>query len=136
MFQNCTSLESIDLSSFPFKGNNIMSYMFFNCKNLSSIIFQNDPNKEIKALGMDHMFSFCEKLTSIDLSSFTIDQYSNFNCMFCYDYSLESVKLPNIITTNIMGFFGKKIYIDMNSMFDSCSKLININVNANSKIYI
>ncbi len=127
MFQNCTSLESIDLSSFNFGGKNNMSYMFFNCKNLSSIIPPDSSSKEINVLEMDHMFSFCENLTSIDLSSFIINQNSNFNCMFCNDYSLESVNLPNIKAS---------IFIDMNSMFDSCSNLNNITFNANSKINI
>ena len=115
MFQNCTSLESIDLSSFTINSYGYMNYMFSNCNNLKSILLPK-TNQVFKYFYMNNMFSFCEKLESIDLSNYNLYGYIDFNCTFCYDYSLKSVKLP----------FLKVDRIDMNSMLESCSNLDNI----------
>jgi hypothetical protein len=40
MFANCTSLTSIDLSNFYFDNSNNMTNIFFNCKNLQTIIMK------------------------------------------------------------------------------------------------
>ena len=83
MFQNCTSLEYIDLSSFTFNKYSTydMRYMFSNCKNLKSILFPSEKY-QLSNLYMDNMFSFCEKLESIDLSNFNITGNIDFNCHF------------------------------------------------------
>ena len=37
MFQNCESLDNLDLSSFNTQNVNNMSYMFNNCKNITNL---------------------------------------------------------------------------------------------------
>ena len=67
MFDRCTSLKSIDLSSF--NTNNV-----------------ND---------MSDMFSFCESLKSIDLSSFNTNNVTNMSGMFswCESLKIENIKI-------------------------------------------
>lgn len=58
MFESCTSLESLDLSNFDFKVIERADYMFYDCKNLKSIITENSNDK----INGYCMFYGCESL--------------------------------------------------------------------------
>ena len=68
MFYNCSSLKSIDLSSFNTNNVTNMSYMFYNCFSLKSIDLSLFNTNNV--INMSYMFYNCSSLKSIDLSKF------------------------------------------------------------------
>ena len=80
MFENCSKLISIDLSSFSFsKGKNLNS-LFFGCNNLETIKWPEDFFSQAEDYA--YMFYNCYKLTSIDLSNFNFNYTNIFSYMF------------------------------------------------------
>ena len=65
MFRDCSSLTSIDLSSFKNNNTTDMRYMFCGCSSLNSIDLSNlNCDKIKKESDMDYMFILCDKLKS------------------------------------------------------------------------
>lgn len=85
-----------------------MSYMFYNCYNLTSI-----PKLDTsKVTIMDYMFSHCTKLVSIpelDTSKVTNMNYMFYNCK-------KLVSVPELDASKVTGMYG---------MFANCSSLEN-----------
>ena len=73
MFQHCEHLQIIDLSNFDINNNTQLSCMFNDCYELEKIIFSNKFNTKNVAY-MPWMFYGCENLTTLDLTSFSIDK--------------------------------------------------------------
>ena len=61
------------------------------------------------------MFSFCNSLTSLDLSNFNLQNVTHFVSMFSDCNSLSSLNLSNFNTQNV---------IHMGSIFSKCNSLI------------
>ena len=99
-FDNCTKLQSIDLSNINMESTLNFSYAFANCKNLIYLIFNN--NEEIKnIITMEHMFSNCISLTSLNLNQFYINNNVNLNYCFSNCASLKELSIWNIKTKEI-----------------------------------
>ena len=119
MFYGCSSLTTLDLSSFgksPYVME--MDYMFFNCTQLATL---NLSNFHPTCFSMSYMFYGCNNLTSLDLSSFDTSLVTNMKEMFIYCQSLTELNLSNFITSKVT---------DMNAMFFGCLKLKTIYVGA------
>ena len=112
IFWGCTSLESIDLTSFNASNIDNMSCMFYECTSLKSINLSLFDTS--KVYNMSHMFFCCKSLKSLDLSSFNTNKVEDMNCMFCECSSLESLNLSSFNTSNVE---------NMNLMFAECSSL-------------
>ena len=112
MFSGCSSLQSINLSSFNTINVNNMSYMFYGCSSLQSIDLSSFNTTNVNNLS--YMFSGCSSLQSIDLSSFNTTKVKNMVCMFDGCSSLQSIDLSSFNTTNVEY---------MSSMFNKCSSL-------------
>ncbi len=69
MFNNCSSLISLDLSSFNTSNVTNMEAMFQNDVNLENITFGDNFNTS-KVKDMIAMFASCKKLSYINLSNF------------------------------------------------------------------
>jgi surface protein len=68
------------------------------------------------------MFSCCDKLTSLDLSSFdNTSNVTDMSDMFSLCSSLTSLDLSNFDTSNVT---------NMSNMFDSCDKLTSLNLSS------
>ena len=80
MFWGCSSLESIDLSSFNTTNVKDMSYMFYECSSLKSIDLSSFNTTNVKI--MWNMFLGCSSLESIDLSSFNTTNVKDMPGMF------------------------------------------------------
>ena len=95
MFRECSSLKSIDLSSFNTSNVNDMSGMFYNCSSLKSIDLSSFNTSNVK--DMRDMFYSCSSLESIDLSSFNTSNVNNMSYMFsgCSSLKKENVKIKN-----------------------------------------
>lgn len=80
MFNGCTSLASIDLSSATFDALKYATAMFFSCSALTTIdLHSADFSSLIRAT---NMFSSCTALLTIDLSTATFDNLEQANNMF------------------------------------------------------
>jgi len=91
MFWRCSSLKSIDLSSFNTSKVSDMKLMFFECSSLKSIDLSSFNTSNVT--NMSYMFSECSSLASIDLSSFNTSNATDMNCML---YKCSSLKKENI----------------------------------------
>ena len=146
MFNNCTSLTSIDLSDLSIENklslrgflNNCisltkvelqklkipnvidLSYMFENCKKLSYLdLSYLDNLAQINTL--EGMFYNCVSLLSLNLSQFDTSRTINMKLMFynCY----------NLISLNLLDF-DTSLVTDMNSIFFNCKSLEDLNLSS------
>ena len=124
MFRSCSSLISIDLSSFNATNITNMRGMFYSCSSLKSInLSACDTNNVYNMRGM---FKKCTSLESLDLSSFKTTNVNNLDSMFANCSSLKSLDLTYFDTTNIN-------VTDMSRMFDGCFSLKKENVKVYDK---
>ena len=119
MFNGCSNLTNIDLSSFDTKNVTNMSFMFFGCSNLTNIDLSSFDTKNIT--DMSFMFSLCSKLTNIDLSSFDTKNVTNMSDMFNGCSKLTNIDLSSFDTKNV-NYMG--------DMFNGCSNLTNIDLSS------
>lgn len=115
MFYNCSSLTSLDVSSFDTSSVTNMSYMFYNCTSLTSLDVTNFNTSAVKLIGS--MFSKCSSLISLDLSNFDTSALTSMNYMFFGCSSLTSLDLSNFDTSAVTS---------MDSMFFICSSLTSL----------
>ena len=117
MFRSCSSLTSLDLSSFDASQVTNMSEMFFGCRSLTSLNLSNFDTS--KVTNMWYMFSSCSKLTNLDVSNFDTSQVTNMSAMFSSCSSLTSLDVSNFNTSNVT---------NMSTMFSSCRSLTSLDV--------
>lgn len=113
MFSKCTSLETLDLSSFNTEKVTSMATMFENSKNLRSIKL---PKGFIGSSVTDlyAMFRGCESLTELDLSSSNAEKVTNMMEMFSGCNALSILNLSGFKTGALT---------DMHSLFNNCHSL-------------
>lgn len=138
MFQNCESLEALDLSTFNTENVTNMYGMFQFCKSLKSLNLSSFNTSKVKQ--MEYMFKNCESLTALDLSRFNTENVKDYEYMFHSCKSLTALDLSSfnskeILNTSLMftGCFALKTLdissfdtsktTDMPSMFSECSAL-------------
>ena len=85
MFYNCSSLTSINLSSFDTSSVTRMDYMFYNFSSLASINLSSFNTSNV--FNFRYMFYGCSNLTSLDLSSFDASLVIKMN----YEYYLSNM---------------------------------------------
>lgn len=118
-FRDCTGLNEITgLKYLNTAEVTDMSFMFWNCKNLSSLDLTNFNTTKVE--NMSGMFSSCQKLSSLTLSeSFNTANVTDMSNMFSYCNMLEKLNLSNFNTTKVE---------DMSYMFYMCQKLTELNL--------
>ena len=117
-FRDCTGLNEITgLKYLNTAEVTDMSYMFWNCKNLSSLDLTNFNTTKVE--NMFGMFFFCEKLSSLVLSNFNTANVTDMSNMFSYCINLSSLDIPNFNTAKVT---------DMSYMFNMCQKLTELNL--------
>ena len=139
MFSSCTSLETLDLSSFNTEKVKHMYAMFDGAKNLRSIKLPKgfigssvtDLNATFKGCEslteldlsgsnyenvkeMNEMFYGCRALSKLDLTDFKTEQVSTMENMFCICSTLETLDVSSFNTENVTTMLG---------MFNNCSSL-------------
>ena len=119
MFAGCSSLKSIDFSSFNASNVTNMSGMFCSCSSLESVNFSSFNTNNV--VNMNSMFQNCSSLKSIDLSSFNTNNVTNMSHMFMRCSSLNSLDLSSFNTSNVTDMFW---------MFRECSSLKFINLSS------
>ena len=118
MFESCSFLASLDLSSFNTEKVTDMHGMFNHCSSLPSLDLTSFNTENVTT--MEGMFWNCSSLASLDLSSFNTEKVTNMNDMFSGCSSLASLDLTNFNTANV---------ISMYDMFRDCSSLTTIYCN-------
>ena len=111
-----SAVTSVDLSNFDLTGISTI-FMFYSCRNLVSIKFNN--TKIMKPINLVATFNGCSSLTSINLSSFDTSNISNYNNLFRDCSSLVSLDLSNFNTSNLEY---------ATSLFQGCSSLVSLDL--------
>ena len=119
LFQNCITLEYIDLSNFDTSNVTNMAFMFNHCNRLKEIKGL-DKFITSKATTMEGMFQSCFKLEFIDVSSFDTSNVDIMNFMFVDCFKLKGIKGINKLNT-------KKV-TNMTGMFENCLSLKYLNL--------
>ena len=119
LFQNCITLEYIDLSNFDTSNVTNMAFMFNHCNRLKEIKGL-DKFITSKATTMEGMFQSCFKLEFIDVSSFDTSNVEIMNFMFVDCFKLKGIKGINKLNT-------KKV-TNMTGMFENCLSLKYLNL--------
>ena len=122
MFYDCSSLKTLDLSSFDFSNTYASQYsglhkMLYGCGSLETIKLP--ANVTFNKSGVSFMFMFygCSSLTTLDLSNWNTLNVQYMDSMFSECSSLTTLDLSNWNTSNVT---------DMGNMFEYCSKLSNL----------
>ena len=117
-FRDCTGLNKITgLKYLNTAEVTDMSYMFWNCKNLSSLDLSNFNTTKVE--NMFGMFYFCEKLSSLVISNFNTANVTDMSYMFIYCTNLSSLDISNFNTAKVT---------DMSQMFYMCNILTELNL--------
>ena len=119
MFYGCSSLESLDLSSFNTEAVKGMSNMFGECSSLSSLDISSFNTSNVK--DMVSMFKGCSSLTSLDLSGFKNTNVTNMISLFEGCSALTSLNLSNFNTAKVT---------NMKDMFSGCSSLTSLDLSS------
>ena len=80
MFRGCSSLTSLDLSSFNTSSVTGMNNMFANCSSLTSLDLSNFNTSKVS--GTYQMFVGCTSLNHLDISNFTFNAITDYKEMF------------------------------------------------------
>lgn len=116
MFYYCSSITSLDLSSFDTSNVEDMSSMFAS-SGLASFNASDLDTSKVK--DMQSMFSACTSLTTLDLSSFDTSKVTNMNRMFYNCYDLTTLDVSKWDTGKVE---------NMDSIFMWCRKLDDFDV--------
>ena len=91
MFQYCSSLTSIEISSFNTQSVKDMQNMFQGCSSLTFLNLSNFDTHLVE--NMESMFNGCNSLTSLIISNFITFSVTSMNSMFLDCYSLKSIDI-------------------------------------------
>ena len=119
MFDNCSSLTNLDVSSFNTENVTNMNSMFMGCSNLTTLDLSSF--KTDKVTNMEGMFYACSGLTSIDISGFNTENVTKMSHMFLNCSSLTGLDVSSFKTGNVT---------NMNSMFMGCSNLTTLDLSS------
>ena len=111
MFNGCSGLTSLEVSSFDTSNVTSMNNMFVNCSGLTSLDLSNFDTS--KVTNMASMFNGCRGLTSLVLSNFKTNNVNNMNGMFANCIGLTFLDLSGWDMNNAT----------TQSMFNTCTSL-------------
>ena len=115
MFNGCSALRTLDLSSFDTKNVTNMEYMFKGCSALNTLNLSSFDTKNVT--NMEYMFKGCSALNTLNLSSFDTQNMTNIQSMFKGCSALTTLDVSNFDTKNVT---------NMSEMFSSCFGLTTI----------
>ena len=117
-FEALTKLETITgLEYLNTEKVTDMNHMFTNCSSLASLDVTHFNTAKVTNMG--YMFSNCSSLTSLDVTHFNTAKVTSMDHMFYSCSSLTSLDVTHFNTANVT---------DMSSMFSRCSSLTSLDV--------
>ena len=117
MFYICSGLTSLDISKFDTSNVTSMRAMFYKCSGLTNVDLSSFNTA--KVTDMYAMFSGCSKLTSVDVSKFNTAKVTDMAFMFNNCQALTSLDLSSFDSTNVT---------KLNTMFQACYVLENLDL--------
>ena len=117
MFDGCSSLTELDISSFDTGNVTDMSWMFFDCSSLMELDVSGFDTGNV--IDMSRMFYRCASLTELDVSGFDTGNVTDMSSIFSGCSSLTEL--------NVSGFDTGDVF-NMSSMFSDCSSLTELDV--------
>ena len=148
MFRGCEKLTSLDLSSFNTSSVTNMSGMFATCYALTGITgVENFDTSNVTGLGMNKMFWLCNRITSLNLSSFNTSKVTSmedmFDCGMLTSLDLSSFDTSSVTNMTSMFYgcnnlstitglenFDTSKVTDMKNMFRGCTKLASLDLSS------
>lgn len=109
MFNSCSKLESIDISSWDTSMVSNMDYMFGSCNSLASIDLTFLETQNV--VSMASMFSYIDNLNLIGFDTFDTAKVENMDNMFANSGIPASLTFSNLNTSSVT---------NMEGMFKSC----------------
>ena len=117
MFEDCSSLTSLDVSGFN-TGNVInMHLMFSGCSKLTSLDISNF--KTDNAITLEGLFYGCSGLKSVNVNGLKTDKVTSMSWLFVNCSSLTSLDVSSLNTSNVT---------EMRGMFSGCSSLTSLDI--------
>ncbi len=100
MFQGCSKLTNLNLSSFNTSNVNSMASMFKWCSGLTSLDLSSFNTSNVT--DMHELFRGCNKLTSLNVSSFNTSNVQRMDAMFYGCSGLTSLDVSSFNTSNVV----------------------------------
>lgn len=119
VFDGCSSLTGLDLSSWDTSNVESMYFMFRSCTSLVDLNVTGWNTSKVTDMG--GMFTRCTALVSLDLSTCDVSNVVYMNSMFNACSSLVNVNLTSWVTPNV---------VDFSSMFNSCTSLVSVDLSS------
>ena len=116
VFQNCSSLTSLDLTNFSTPKVEVMWDMFKGCSSLKTLTHKFDTSNVVD---MESMFEGCSSFASLNLNTFKTPKVHYMNKMFSGCTNLQTLRI-HYITSNELG--------TMHQMFYNCKKLTYLDI--------
>ena len=110
MFEGCTSLQGVNMSSFNTSLISSLHSMFNNCKELTSIDLSNFDTRNI--IDFECMFSINHKLNYVDISSFNTTKSGKIINLFKYPLAKGTIIINNKTFDGIIPSGWNVIYKD------------------------
>lgn len=120
MFSGCQSLRSLSLGSFCAENVEYMHDMFRNCNQLTELDLSTIYNTN-KVWAMGAMFLNCNSLTSLNLSSFNTENVTQMDLMFDGCSKLRELNLTNFNTSKVE---------TMGALFENCFSLEHLDISS------
>ena len=117
MFFNCMELTNLDVSHFDTPQVTDMSHMFFYCMELTNLDVSSFDTSQVTSMWL--MFGYCENLSSLDLSHFDTSRVTNMDGMLRSCINLTNLDVSHFNTSKVT---------DMSEMFADCRSLRNLDV--------
>ena len=114
LFQNCRSLTNLDVSGWNTESVTVMSYMFTGCSSLTSLEVSGWNTESVTS--MYYLFDNCSSLTNLDLSGWNTAKVKSMSYMFDGCSSLATIYVGNGWTTNALA--------SSSFMFTDCTSLV------------
>ena len=114
MFEDCSSLTTLNLSTFNTENVTEMSLMFYGCSSLTTLNLSNFNTAKLEK--MFSMFYGCSSLTALDVSNFNIDKVSDMRQMFANCTALKTIYCDNDWSSNH--------FASSDMMFLGCTSLV------------
>lgn len=126
MFNGCTKLHDLNISSFNTENVKYMNEMFYGCSSLDTLDLSHFITENVLYTGLYYMFNGCSSLSSLDVSNFTTDKpRMQLDGLFQGCSSLQTLDLSSFSTGGASS---------VTDMFDGCSALRTIYVSDHFKI--
>jgi len=100
MFHKCSSLKSINFTEFQTTNVTIMTKMFYGCSKLLRLNLTYFDTKNVT--DMSYMFCSCSDLLFVDLSSFDTKKVTNMEGLFCFCQNLNFIDVSSFNTENVV----------------------------------